>query len=117
MKVIFSLDNKVNKPATASYNNVARKFGGKVIEGAYLGVKENSIMIENVDPRDYKTLRDFATANLQDCILVVYSNGHAELDFQGFRTVPLGQWTEVAEVDALKQDGYTKIDNKYFVTK
>ncbi len=124
MKIIFSL--KYNDCDNTHEQLITEKFFSDVlglsvtrVNGKYLGKKEYSLMVDNVEKEDLNLIKRIANNFKQESILLVnMDNNRAYLFYFDTETTEhIGLWTEVSESKAERLLSYSKIEGKYYVAR
>lgn len=85
--------------------------------GVYKGVEETSFVVIVRDNTEVDVLKDFAFKNFgQESILHQDSNQEAHLIYNDGKVERLGRLEQVSEEEALKQDSFTIMGNKFYTT-
>jgi hypothetical protein len=110
-KLSCELSNKLSR-----YKSVLN--GRKVTSaiGCYLGNMEKSFKFEG-SKADFSLISAVAFADYgQESILMVSDNLEAYLRYYDGRKEYVGKWTEVSEETAVRNNCYTLINGRYFIT-
>ena len=89
----------------------------KPAKGVYKGQAEDSFVVVLRDNAELETLKDFAFKCFnQESILYQDANGEAYLIYQDGKTEQLGRLEQVSEELARKNDSYTEMDGRFYIT-
>jgi hypothetical protein len=114
-KIMFSLDTDNNKVSMNMYRLINKLVNGQIIQGAYKGVEETSIM---TDISNYSLVLDIAYKFNQDSILVLTDNS-ASLVFSDRRPdLKIGtQLVKVSKDVAINSEAYSLINGQYYIVE
>lgn len=114
-KIMFSLDTENNKASMNMYKLINKLVNGQIIQGAYKGVEETSIM---TDISNYSLVLEVAYEFNQDSILVL-ENNIAKLVYQDGRPdLNIGtHLKEVSKQEAFHSDAYSLINGQYYIVE